>query len=82
MINRPKLARDWIGLRVTSREQLETRAGVIFPPGTEFDVVSVWRGFRLETVLQCPAGCPHCGILHRHEIREVKRHELDILEAK
>ena len=81
MINRPKLARDWIGLRVASRNSLETQGGVIFPSGTVFEVTGVWRGFRLETIARCPGGCPHCGILHRHNIREVKRHELDILES-
>ena len=79
MINRPKLARDWIGLRGTNRGQLETQGGIIFPPDTSFEVTGVWRGFRLETVVRCPEGCPHCGILHRHSIRAVKRDELDIL---
>ena len=80
MIERPKLMRDWIGLKVKTHEQIELTNGVIFPPGTEFTVDRVYHGLSLESVAKCPGGCPGCGILHRHYVRKVRPEELDIVQ--
>jgi len=75
---RPRLMRDWIGLKVTPRHDLETRAGVIFGPGTVLEVTGVYRGLELQTVRDCPSGCPECWVRHRHTITRVRPEELDI----
>lgn len=78
-MDRPRLMRDWVGLTVTNRVELRTRH-VIFPPGTQFTVEGVWRGLKLDTVRQCPAGCPECYVLHRHGVDCVRPEKLDIVQ--
>ena len=82
MIKRPKLMRDWIGLTVTNRKEIETQGGVVFPPGTQFDVVGVYHGLKLGTVRECPAACPECTVQHRHGVGRIRPEELDILEGR
>ena len=47
-------------------------------------IIGAWAGvwLTLDTVRQCPGGCPDCYVMHRHGISKVRPHELDIVEVQ
>lgn len=52
---RPKLKRDWVNRTVKIKKQLQTNEGTIFDIGTDFLVMSYYRGLELKTIEVCDA---------------------------
>jgi len=73
-MKKPKRKKDWVGLRVRSRKDLQNSLGKI-PAGTIFTVDRNYAGLYLTS-----DPCPHCGV--RFFIIKVPEREVTIIEEE
>ena len=74
-MERPKLKRDWIGLKMKSLRQIETRGGIIFPAGMTFEVTGNRGGLRLSAIKVCR----RCKMSYRHFVTGVSERDVVII---
>lgn len=72
---RPKLKRDWEGLRVRLLKEHETVGGSIFPAGTEMVVTRNFGGLHLSYV----EACDKCRLKYRGRIRGIGESQVEIV---
>lgn len=72
MTTKPKLKRDWIGLRVRSRHAIQNGLGTV-PAGTMFTVTDSYAGLRMTS-----DKCPACGV--QFYVSRVNQASVEIVE--
>lgn len=68
----PRLKRDWVGLKVITRRDMQTSM-IVIPLGTECTVIRNYGGLNLTT-----SKCESCGV--RMRINKVPESYVDIID--